>query len=56
MEHIVAFMRSGKELNSWKAKVDSLQEEQEGVSIAEHQVHTGNVDSFKWNPNVKMYL
>ena len=49
-------MKSGKELNSWKAKVSSFKEEPEGLAILDHQVHTGNVDSFKRNSNVKMYL
>ena len=43
-------------LNSWGACVKTCEEVQQGKPLAQHQVHTGNVDNFKWNPNVQFYL
>jgi len=56
VEEIIAFMRSGKKLNDWGAKVESLEELTQGLNWNEHQVTTANVDTFSWNPNVVMYL
>eukprot|EP01102_Stenamoeba_stenopodia_P005418 TRINITY_DN16049_c0_g1_i1.p1 TRINITY_DN16049_c0_g1~~TRINITY_DN16049_c0_g1_i1.p1 ORF type:complete len:119 (-),score=26.86 TRINITY_DN16049_c0_g1_i1:33-389(-) len=56
IEEIVEFMRAGKKLNDWGAKVDSIEELSHGLNWNEHQVTTANVDSFQWNPNVVMYL
>lgn len=56
LDEMVQAVRSMDPLNSWGARVDELVEKPEGQPVAEHQVHTGNVDDFSWNPNVEMYL
>ena len=56
MDYIINFMKSGKELNSWNAKVHSVIEEPQGLAPDKHQVNTDNVDQRAWNPNVTMYL
>jgi acylphosphatase len=56
MTEVFDFLRAGKELNDWGAKVENLVELQSGSPVEKHQVTTSNVDTFDWNPNVKMYL
>jgi hypothetical protein len=65
---VVEFLRSGKKINSWGANVEKLIElgkektaedddsKQPCLNVNQHQVHTGNVDKFNWNPSVNMYL
>eukprot|EP01120_Amphizonella_sp_Union-15-10_P014287 TRINITY_DN6873_c0_g1_i2.p1 TRINITY_DN6873_c0_g1~~TRINITY_DN6873_c0_g1_i2.p1 ORF type:complete len:123 (-),score=29.58 TRINITY_DN6873_c0_g1_i2:48-416(-) len=56
IQEIVDFMKSGRELNSWGAKVTNLKEVEKGKSIEEHRVTTENVDEFNWKEGVEMYL
>lgn len=49
-------MKSGKDLNSWGAHVDKLEELSSGIAFEDHQVNTDNVDNFNWSPNVTFYL
>ena len=49
-------LRTKQLLNSWGACADFLLEQDSGDPIEAHQVHTGNVDGFSWNPNIAMYL
>ena len=51
-----ALSNTNTKLNSWGACVKTFEEVQQGKPLAQHQVHTGNVDNFKWNPNVQFYL
>ena len=51
-----ALGKTGTKLNSWGACVKQFQEVSQGKPLAQHQVHTGNVDNFKWNPRVEFYL
>jgi len=56
ISEMMNFLTSGKPINSWGAKVENLQEFPSGLHIEQHQVHTGNVDTFDWNPDVTIYL
>eukprot|EP00658_Telonema_sp_P-2_P035229 TRINITY_DN2565_c0_g1_i5.p1 TRINITY_DN2565_c0_g1~~TRINITY_DN2565_c0_g1_i5.p1 ORF type:complete len:107 (+),score=24.69 TRINITY_DN2565_c0_g1_i5:41-361(+) len=56
VSELVDAVRSGKPLNSWGAQVVEMVQVSEGREIAEHQVHSGNVDQIKWNPNVEMFI
>eukprot|EP00045_Choanoeca_perplexa_P011211 m.117731 g.117731 ORF g.117731 m.117731 type:complete len:50 (-) comp15551_c0_seq6:2224-2373(-) len=49
-------MQSGQLLNSWGAKVSSLEPIPNPASLQHYQVTTDNVDNFRWNPNVSMFL
>eukprot|EP00939_MAST-03C_sp_MAST-3C-sp1_P002916 g2916.t1 len=53
VEALAKDMRSC-ELNSWGASVASLDTTSDGIPV--HQVTTENVDTFAWDPTVKMYL
>jgi acylphosphatase len=53
---LVEALRTRQPLNSWGARVDCLLEQDSGDPVEAHQVHTGNVDGFSWNPNIAMYL
>lgn len=53
---LVEALRTRQPLNSWGACADCLLEQDDGAPVESHQVHTGNVDGFSWNPNVVMYL
>jgi hypothetical protein len=53
---IVTFMQSGQPLNSWGAVVTSLQPIDNPTSLSHYQVTTANVDRFRWNPSVSMFL
>ena len=54
IEEIVAILKSGKPINNWDAKIDSVTEEFP-ADPPKHQVTTENVDQFKWR-NCEMYL
>lgn len=57
VEEVVEVLRSGKELNSWGARVSKLEEmTRKTKRIEEHQVTTENVDSFQWRAGVEMFL
>ncbi|MCO4794593.1 MAG: acylphosphatase [Bacteriovoracaceae bacterium] len=53
---IITKLTSGDNLNSWGAKVDTLEELGEVLDINVHQVTTHNVDSFNWSGGVEFYL
>ncbi|EGD81739.1 hypothetical protein PTSG_02451 [Salpingoeca rosetta] len=53
---LVTNLGSGKAINSWGAKVSSIEDDPNPWPYDKHQVTTDNVDSKRWNPNVKMYL
>jgi len=55
---LVALVASGKQLNDWGARAESVQEvdEARGRRLDEHQVTTDNVDAHRWNPNVTMFV
>jgi len=54
IQEMVDFIKSGKPINNWNARIDEIIEEQ--VPDATYQVTTENVDTMNWNPNVEMYL
>jgi acylphosphatase len=54
IQEIIDFMKSGKPINNWDAKIDEIIEE--GNPDSKYQVTTENVDTMNWNPNVEMYL
>jgi len=56
IDEIVNYMKTGKPLNSWGARVDRVIELDKGLSIDEHQVTTKNVDQFNWKKNVEFYI
>ena len=56
IDEVITFMESGEELNDWGATVAIVVELDEGPLVEDHQVHSGNVNQFNWNPNVVMYL
>ena len=53
---IASKLAAGGLLNNWGAQVTALNEAAEGRAVEAHQVHTGNVDEIRWNPNVEFYL
>jgi hypothetical protein len=53
---LVADLRTQQPLNSWGACADCLPEQDGSLPVEAHQVHTGNVEGFSWNPNIAMYL
>ena len=56
VESAVQCLREANRLNSWGAHYTSILECTEGKAVCDHQVNTANVDSFKWNKKVKMFL
>jgi acylphosphatase len=54
IQEIIDFIKSGRPINNWNARIDELIEE--GKPEAIYQVTTENVDTMNWNPNVEMYL
>jgi acylphosphatase len=55
---ILERLRSGREINSWGARVERLVplDLGNGMAFDKHQVTTDNVDSYNWSPDVEMYL
>jgi acylphosphatase len=58
IDEITRELRTGAAINSWGATVEELVflEEREGLPFHDHQVTTANVDTFRWSPDVEMYL
>ncbi len=58
INEILDGLRSGREINSWGARVEQLIPLPPGKGLAfdKHQVTTANVDAFNWSPDVKMHL
>lgn len=58
INEIVEGLQSGQAINSWDAAVDQLTilDPDQAMAFGRHQVTTENVDSFRWSPNVEMYL
>ena len=58
INEILEGLRSGREINSWGARVEQLipLDPAEGLAFEKHQVTTANVDAFNWSPDVKMHL
>lgn len=58
---IVDFLRAGKEMNNWGARVTRLDEITADEAArdperARYQVTTSNVDDRQWDPNVEFYI
>lgn len=53
---LIQDLKSGKELNSWGAKVDCLEELENITPVSNHEVTTDNVDQIKWSQGVEFYL
>ena len=49
-------LKSGKELNSWGAYVDTINIDANGIHPFQHEVNTQNVDQFRWNQNIDFYI
>ena len=58
IEAIIAGLKRGEPLNSWGARVSTLEriEPSSGLPLKAHQVTTDNVDRFRWSPRVSMFL
>lgn len=58
IDELVDVVGSGKLLNDWGAKAESITEVEaaSGRRLEEHQVTTDNVDARNWNPNVKFFI
>jgi acylphosphatase len=58
IDEILEGLRSGREINSWGARVERLVplDSETGLAFNKHQVTTENVDSYNWSPDVEMYL
>jgi acylphosphatase len=54
IQEMVDFLKSGRPINNWNAKIDEVIEE--NTPETSYQVTTENVDTMNWNPNVEMYL
>ena len=48
-------MKTGQELNSWGAQVDSIEVLSDGPDPFDHDVNTKNVNDFKWK-DVDVYI
>lgn len=56
VNQLVAILATGTLLNSWGAQAQSVEEVETGCSIQTHQVNTDNVNDFRWNLDVVMYI
>lgn len=56
IDELFAEMAAGEPLNSWGARVESLEPLDEVIPIERHQVTTTNVDDFHWSGGVDFYL
>jgi acylphosphatase len=57
IQEIIDFLKSGKPINNWGAKIMEVVEFTDKKDpIETYQVTTSNVDSFEWSPNVDFYL
>lgn len=56
IKEMINKLTAGVEINSWGAKVESLEELSETIPVNDHAVTTSNVDDFKWSPGVEFYL
>jgi acylphosphatase len=56
VEELIGKMGAGQPLNSWGARVESLELLDDVIPIDRHQVTTFNVDEFAWSPDVEFYL
>ena len=56
MERLLEWLTSGSALNSWGASVDTFEQDPQSDDISHYQVTTENVDSVRWNPNIKLHL
>ncbi len=54
IQEMIDFIKSGRPINNWNARIDELIEEKN--PDANYQVTTENVDTMNWSPNVEMYL
>lgn len=53
---LISDLQSLEELNSWGAKVDRLELQQNFIEIDEHEVHGDNVDDKNWSSGVEFFL
>lgn len=56
IEDIISYLKSGKKINSWDARIDEVNEIEEGIPFDNHTVTTQNVDTFNWSEDIEMYL
>lgn len=56
IENLISKLETGKELNSWGAKVSSLERVESGWDPLLHKVNTSTIDNFDWDPNVEFYI
>ena len=56
IKQVLAWLQSGMPLNSWGAMIEHLEPDEVSTEISHYQVTTDNVDTFRWNPNIKLYL
>jgi len=54
IQEMVDFLKSGRPINNWNARIEEIIEEQHPEAV--YQVTTENVNTMSWNPNVEMYL
>jgi acylphosphatase len=56
IQDLIDGLKSGKRLNSWGAKCDSVEISQTGKDPLNHEVNTSNVDNIQWVQGVTFYL
>lgn len=56
LDSFINELKSGKQLNSWGAKIDTLEIVDTGLPPLSHTVHTENINDFNWNPNCEFYI
>jgi hypothetical protein len=56
VQEIIDGLASGKHLNSWGARCDSVNTVPSGLALLEHEVNTANVDDIQWVQGVTFYL
>ena len=56
IDDFVQALRTTSPLNSAGARIDHLHELGTGLAVEDHQVHSGNVDKFRWRSGVEMFI
>ena len=56
IDELIAVLEKGQAINSWGARVTRLERIKSGRPFSAYQVTTQNVDDFRWNQDIEMYL
>ena len=53
---LLEILSSSIELNSWRCRIDTIEELSLNKELCSYEVTTENVINFNWNPNITFYL